>query len=160
MCLLYHAWKSTLLMIMEWRWGNWKIALSMCPYRGGALGYEFGSGAIDELSGKLLKGFSASNTGLRTVTYSLDRRAQIVSWVLPHRVSRSWWRWSGWILVTSLLTGVVMGRTQMIWTSVAQCSCSGLTAFISFRGNFLARLSSMKHTLWVWVCDYSFFRIL
>jgi hypothetical protein len=37
-----------------------------------------------------------------------------LSSVPPCRVSKSWWRWNGSILAISLLTGVVMGRTQMI----------------------------------------------
>lgn len=61
------------MLIMEWSPGNWEIALSMCPSRGGALSYGFGSGAIDELSGKLLKGFAASDTGLRTVIVWIDK---------------------------------------------------------------------------------------
>ena len=118
---------TTPLLIGEWRQGNWETVLSMCPVvwsRGWV-------GAPDGLS-EAVERYSCRWPWVQD-SRSLDRQAQTgLSWVLPRRVSRSSWRWSGWILATSSLTGVVTGRTRMIWTSAAQCFCSGLTVFISF----------------------------
>lgn len=81
----------------------------------GDLGDGAGSGPPVGLTGRVLKGIiTVSPDRLRTVIVCIDKYKSSISRVFPCRVSRSSWRWSGWILVTSLLTGVVMGRTPMI----------------------------------------------
>lgn len=80
----------------------------------GAFGCGAWSGPPVVLTGRLLKGIIAvSPDRLKTVIVSIDKN----TWSLPGvpcRVSRSSWRWSGWILATSLPTGVGMGRIPMI----------------------------------------------